>query len=64
MTKIESVRHVINEERDGELVRVDRIEYDFGDAVSEEAKDAVRDHVPRLKRKSDIRKVIESVDGE
>ena len=68
MTKIKSVRHVVNEkvaEEDGEpiLERVDQIEYNFGNDVSDDAKKAVRDHVPRLTKKSEIRRVIESVDG-
>ena len=62
--KIKTVRHIINEEQDGELVRADRIEYEFGEEVSEEAKEAVRNHVPRLINKDDIRRVIESVDGQ
>ena len=64
MSKIESVRHVINEKTDqGEIERVNRVEYVFADDVSEEAKKKVRDHVPRLTKKSDIQRVIESVDG-
>ena len=59
---IESVRHTINERNEeGELQPVDRVEYEFGDGVSEEAKEAVRNHVPRLTKKSEIRRVIESV---
>lgn len=64
MTDIETVRHVLNEEQDGESVHVARVEYEFGDGVSQEAKDAVRNHVPRLINKEDIRRVIESVDGQ
>ena len=62
--KIKTVRHIINEKQDGELVRVDRIEYEFGEEVSEKAKDAVRNHVPRLINKDDIRRAIESVGGQ
>ena len=61
---IETIRHIINEEQDGELIRVDRIEYEFSEGVSDEAKDAVRSHVPRLRSKDDVRRVIESVDSE
>ena len=64
MSKIESVRHIINERNEeGEPERVDKVEYEFSDAVSEEAKEAVRNHVPRLTKKSEIRRVIESTDG-
>ena len=62
MTKIKSVRHIINERNDGELVRVGRVEYEFGDGVSETAKEKVRNHTPTLTDKSEIRAVIESVD--
>lgn len=58
--KIETVRHIVNE--DGK--RVDRIEYEFGDDVSEEAKEEVRNHVPKLKGKEEIRRVIESVESQ
>lgn len=63
MTKIKRVKHVINEEQGGQTVKVNRVEYDFGADVSDDAKDAVRNHVPKLTDKDDIRRVIESVDG-
>ena len=60
---IKSVKHIINERNDeGELERVDRVEIEFSDSVSDEAKKAVRNHVPRLKQKSEMRRVIKSVD--
>lgn len=44
MSKIKSVKRVINEEQDGELARVDRMEYDFDDEATEWEKEAVREY--------------------
>ena len=69
MRKIKTVKHIINEKtgetKDGEVVfeRVDRVEYEFAESVSDDAKKAVREHVPTLRNKSEIEKIIESVDG-
>ena len=61
---IETIRHVINEKQGDDVVHVNRIEYEFSDDVSDEAKDAVRNHVPKLRSKDDVRRVIESVESE
>jgi hypothetical protein len=68
MTKIKEVRHIVNKkvgEENGEAILepVNRVEYEFGDEVSAEAKEKVRNHIPQLTNKSEIRRVIESVDG-
>ena len=45
MSKIESVRHVINErDEEGDLKRVDRIEYEFSDDATDWEKEAVREY--------------------
>ena len=43
MSKIETVKHILNEEQDGEIIRVDRIEYEFSDDATEWEKEAVRE---------------------
>ena len=43
MSKIESVKHVINEEQNGEMVRVNRVEYEFSEDATEWEKEAVRE---------------------
>ena len=44
MSKIETVKHILNEEQDGESVRVNRIKYGFSDDVTEWEKEAVREY--------------------
>ena len=50
MSKIESIRHVIN---DDEGNRVDRIEYEFNDDATEWEKEAVREYGCRSKDEFD-----------
>lgn len=60
-----TVNEKVNEDEDGEPIfeRVNRVEYDFTDEVSDAAKEKVRNHVPPLLNKPEIRQVIEQVDG-
>ena len=44
MSKIKSVKHVINVEQDGESVRIDRWEYEFTDDATDWEKEAVREY--------------------
>ena len=58
--------HTINEvigEDDGEPIteRIDTVEYEFADSVSEEAKEEVRDQQPKTKQEAV--QIINSIDG-
>ena len=66
---VTEIRHIVNEKvgEDDEgnpvLEPVNKVEYEFTDVPSSEAKQAVRDHVPHLLNKDKIRQIIESIDG-
>lgn len=68
MSKIESIKRVINEEQDGKLVRVNRIEYDFTDDATEWEKEAVREFGCTSKDEFEAaitwRKAIDDLDNE
>ena len=68
MSNIKTIKHLVNEKvgEDDEgkavLKRVRRVEYEFSDDVSAEAKKEIKEYYPPLTDKDKINEIIDSVD--